>query len=267
MTVNKFVSSWIWVIATYLVTINLVAAAESEDSRNYFNGRITNENVEKFIAEHPNGTIKKLIITSSGGDGRAGLRFGNWVRQNGLDVQVRFLCASACSNFVFLAGNKKTIEPRALITWHGSIEQKNMRELQSKYGKLLLKEHQTPGSLLAEEAKFLEDNKKKFESIAEFRELQARFHDDVQVNEHITRLGQEPINYGLDSWTVTVKVMEKFGINNVEAPPDYGTLGYLRSTGLALLLNGGKLLTFDLDANGYARRIEDPAQEKKTLPQ
>ena len=267
LVVMKMLRNWLIVTPIiYVAGMNLVCATETEDSKNYFNGLITPESVEKFISDHPSGSIKKLIINSAGGDMRAGLRFGNWVRENNLDVQVRLQCASACSNFVFLAANKKIIEPRSLVTWHGNIEQKNLRELQSKYAKLLLKEHQTPGSLLSEELMFLESNKKKFDSIAELRELQGRFHDDVQVNEYIARLGQEPINYGIDSWTATVKVMEKFGIYNVEAPTGYGTLEYMRNSLGGRIANKGKYLTFYLDANGYVRRVDDSTQEK-ALPQ
>lgn len=264
---KRLLSSLISTLTIYIAAMNPVSATEIEDSKNYFNGLITPESVEKFISDHPSGSIRKLIINSAGGDMRAGLRFGNWVRENNLNVQVRLQCASACSNFVFLAANKKIIEPRSLVTWHGNIEQKNLRELQNKYAKLLLKEHQTPGSLLSEELMFLESNKKNFDSITEMRELQGRFHDDVQVNEYIARLGQEPINYGIDSWAATVKVMEKFGIYNVEAPTGYGTLEYMRNSFGGRIANKGKYLTFDLDANGYARRIDDSAEEKKVPAQ
>jgi hypothetical protein len=233
-----------------------IAAAEFDDLKNTFSGRITPEAVEKFIAEHPPGTIKKLTIASDGGDGYAGIKFGHWVRKNGLDVHVYMICMSACANFVFPAGNKKTIGPKSLVLWHGSAEQKNLRELQTKYERLLLKAHRSLSTLDADDRLFLEENEKFFESALVMRDLQARFFDEIQINEYITRLGQEPINLGIDSWTTTVKVMEKFGINNVEAPANYGSPAYLRSIPLAGWFFKGKFLTFDLDVLGHVRRVE-----------
>ncbi|MCY7388496.1 MAG: hypothetical protein LH481_10600 [Burkholderiales bacterium] len=243
-------------VMAYVATTDATAATVDEFKKNFFNGRITPEAVEKFIAEHPSGTIQKLVIGSTGGDAFAGLRLGNWVRQNGLDVEVYVICQSACANYVFPAGKKKIIGERALVLWHGSIEQKYARELQSKHHTLLVKHYQTAAAVSTDERKYLDDNQVAVESALRLREQQGRFFDAIQVNEYITRLGQEPVDFGIDSWTTTVIVMEKFGIRNVEAPANYGSRDYLRRISLSSFHCGGKCVTFELDESGQARRIE-----------
>ncbi len=222
-----------------------------------FYNKITPEAVEKFIAEHSNEAIQTLVIASQGGDGPAGITLGNWVRKNRMDIEVDVICNSACSNFVFPAGNKKTIRPGALVLWHGSIEQKDMRDLHLRYQKLLQTNYLSPGSISPEERAFLDKNKKLYEFILNFRDQQARFYDELQVDEYITRLGQEPVNFGVDAWTTTVKVMEKFGITNVDAPANYGTPAYIKEIRqVGFFCKGGKCLSFDLDEMGQARRLE-----------
>ena len=242
-------------IAMAFATTCLPAATLEEFKSNFYNGKITPERVDKFIQDHPSGTIQKLVIASEGGDFIAGIKLADWVRKNGLDVEVYLLCQSACANFIFPAGKKKIIGSGALVLWHGSIEQKKVRELHLKYQTILGNNYLSPSTLGTEERKFLDDNKVIVEALIKHRELQARFFDDIQVNEYITRLGQEPVHVGVDAWTTTVRVMEKFGIHNIEAPTNYGMPEYLRRLPTSSIHCGGKCVTFDLDEQGKAQRI------------
>lgn len=249
-------SSKILVFATlWLIAVATDAATIEEFKLFHFNGRITPESVKNFIAIHSTSGIKKIIITSQGGDMHAGLELGTWVRRLGLDVEVFALCQSACANYVFTAGKKKIIDKEALVLWHGSIEQKKIRELQLKYQDTLSKSFYSQGALSEEDQKFLAEKRIIVESVVRTREQQARFFDLVEVNEHITRLGQEPLHAGVDSWTATVDVMAKFGIVNVEAPPNYGTADYLNQLPLSGLFCGGKCVSYELDSWRQTQRI------------
>lgn len=222
----------------------------------FFNGSITPEKVDQFIAQHPPGSIKRLKIFSTGGDAGASLKLGQWVKQNNLDVEVSALCMSGCANYVFPAGRRKFIVGGGLVLWHGSVEQKDLRELVTKYVQLLLKKVDGSVPLSHDEESFLEERRDNFDAIIKYRETQARFFDSIQVNEFITRLGQEPVDYGIDLWTTTVRVMEKFGITNIDAPDNYGKPSILSGDPLLLLINQGKYLTFDMGEDGEAHRSE-----------
>src|SRR5205807_1858808 len=111
-----------------------------------FLGRITPERVETFLTQIDFAGVTKLIINSDGGNVASGLRLATWLRSNRLDVEVRGLCLSACANYIFPAGDRKVICPGSLVMWHGSMEQKDIRDLQMKYESLLLKAYGDPAS-------------------------------------------------------------------------------------------------------------------------
>jgi len=64
--------------------------------------------------------VKRLVITSSGGEVKAGIALGLWVFDRRLDVEVTDYCLSSCANYVFPAGQRKSIAPGAIVAWHGN---------------------------------------------------------------------------------------------------------------------------------------------------
>ena len=240
-----------WLLAC--VGIFVCAAAFPTDSAKSvsYSGQITPFLVDNFIDNIKLDGATRLIVNSGGGDGAAGIKLGRWVKSHNLDVEVQGHCDSACANYVFLAGDRKIIAPRSIVLWHGSMEQKDVRELQRRYGELLLKSHRQRNSLTEEEALYLEKNREHFQSAVELRESQARFYDELQINEYITRLGQEPVQLENDWATASPRVMAHFGVRNVEAPDDYASCAYVRQ---ATLFWGGASL-FDLDRDNRVSRI------------
>jgi hypothetical protein len=191
-----------------------------------FIGKMSPDRVDNFITSTNLSGLTKLVITSDGGDVEAGLKLGRWVFDNHLDVEVLGLCLSACANYVFPAGRKKIIPRNSLVMWHGSAEQKNIREFVTKY--VLTLQRVSEGSATTDDDRtFLSDKRRQFLVAMKLREAQRSFFDAIQVNEYITRLGQEPIKYDDDSWAATVPAMQKFGITNVIAADDYGMPSYL----------------------------------------
>ncbi|MDD9867976.1 MAG: hypothetical protein OXU73_01435 [Candidatus Campbellbacteria bacterium] len=94
-----------------------------EDDTIYFSG---NTNVQEYIElfeaiENYDKAIKKIVITSWGGDTYYGKLIGEWVYDNKIDVQVRKICFSSCANYIFPAGDRKYIEDGALVGWHGNV--------------------------------------------------------------------------------------------------------------------------------------------------
>ena len=161
---------------------------------------------------------------------------------------MRTICYSGCANYVFVAGNKKTLEPGSFIAWHGDMEQKDFRELIQKYEELL---HNKKISALNDGDKlFLRDNEKKYKSLKDLRQKQAEFYSLLGLNSEFGRIGQEPINYPSDGWTLTKKAMAHFGITNVEVPKNYPSVKYLSAEPLSSMINGGPLLILDIDESG-----------------
>ena len=60
-----------------------------------------------------------LRISSWGGSSQVGLAMGKWVRDNQLNVSVLSKCASACANYIFVAGVKKILREDSILMWHG----------------------------------------------------------------------------------------------------------------------------------------------------
>jgi hypothetical protein len=240
-----------WSIVFFSAAIAVAAGSDGQEKSVSYSGAITPFLVDNFIDKIKLDGATKLIVNSQGGDVAAAIKLGRWVRSRNLDVEVRGQCNSACANYIFFAGNRKIIAPRSIVLWHGSIEQKDIREMQRKYAELLLKSHDDRSSLTEEEASYLESKRKAFQLAMEMRELQARFYDELEINEYITRLGQEPVHAEIDWATASPRVMARFGVRNVEAPDDYATCAYLLR---AFFPVGLKVSLFDVDQEGRMSR-------------
>lgn len=252
-------------IALIVLLAQCPASAESQATPEVvFNGRITDEKVDAFIAANeahlPGAHV--LSLSSSGGEVLAAIKLARWVRKNDLDVRVRLMCMSSCANYVFPAGRKKIIDPHALVVWHGSAEQKNFREAQARYDELLAA--QQTRELSADERLLLESGRQNYDAMIRYRAAQRDFFAEIGVDEGITRLGQEPVDYHVYGWTASLKAMARFGIEGVSASPDYGSLAELTENPAAIFLLHGHLLTFDTDPDGAL--VAQEARDVKVKP-
>lgn len=91
-------------------------------------GKIDREGFRKLKDLYDKAEMKPsaLIITSSGGEAKAGVDMGFWVYENKLSVEVTRYCFSSCANFIFTAGREKTLGKRAMLIWHGGAHQPNL---------------------------------------------------------------------------------------------------------------------------------------------
>lgn len=190
-------------------------------------GRLSDDDVEKFLVAADRRSIHHLLITSQGGSVLAGVRLGEWVRTRGISVVVDQLCMSSCANYVFPAGREKIIRPNSLVVWHGGAEQKNFREMRQRL-KRTSDVKASGGSLSPEDERFHSENAR-FTEIWEAQvEAQRSLLAAIQVDEYITRIGQEPVFYG-EPWTVPLDTMKLFGISEVMADEKYGTFEYVNA--------------------------------------
>lgn len=66
--------------------------------------------------------VKKLKISSGGGDTNEGMNIGEFVRDRRLAVEVDGLCLSSCANYIFTAGATKHVGILAgFICYHGNV--------------------------------------------------------------------------------------------------------------------------------------------------
>lgn len=93
-----------------------------------YKGTISMAGVDTLITLYQTQSAKPelLRIDSKGGEVRAGLKFGRWVRDNQLSVRVKSVCASSCANYVLTAGKIKYLDEQAVLAWHGGMKQANL---------------------------------------------------------------------------------------------------------------------------------------------
>ena len=241
--------SWTLVSEAWAASDDAVTG-NSSGSDLIFVGQINGKSVDDFLEKNKDTHAKSMIIFSTGGEVLSALKLAHWVREHGLDLRVRTLCMSACANYVFPAANRKIIERGALVIWHGGIEQKDVREGIAYYDAQLAKSKTGDNALTSSEKEFLTNNQIKYESAKKIRLMQAELFSQLGIDEYITRLGQEPIWYKVDGWTATIELMNKMGIKNVEANPNYASANYLKRNLIANIQSGGEPIVFGLDSAG-----------------
>lgn len=211
-----------------------------------FKGGINANAVDKFLAENESAKPgQTLSIDSQGGEALAAIKLGNWIADRKLNVHVEGLCISACANFVFPAGIEKHISNRGIVVWHGSAEQKDIREWVECH------EARSKGASTSLDCTpVLPTDDEKYHGIQKVRLAQAELLKRLGVNEELFRLGQEPVDLGVDGWSASIEVMARYGITNVKATPKYGDFSYHASHPYIKFFQRGRALFFTLDESG-----------------
>ncbi|NLJ25775.1 MAG: hypothetical protein GX354_10240 [Firmicutes bacterium] len=184
-------------------------------------GKVNELSVERLLAIVSGKTVTELIISTSGGEVDAGMRMGEWVYDNQIDVVVDGMCMSSGANYVFTAGRRKTIRENSIVAWHGSmISETSDEEIRTA---VIEGYEQLPEAARAEidlDDLIGQSIRQAREYIATNRAKQAQFFEKIGVDEYVCRVGNE--EYGAeDFFCLTVEDMARFGIRNVEAPTDY----------------------------------------------
>lgn len=101
--------------------------SRSDDGVIRYIGSIDQDRVEKAIALYQPGD--RLMIRSGGGDLHAGMMLGDFINKRRMTVEVLDFCISSCANYVFLAGERKILNPNSLVIFHGGPKQANFGSL------------------------------------------------------------------------------------------------------------------------------------------
>ncbi|MFZ6733747.1 hypothetical protein ACO0LG_17600 [Undibacterium sp. Ji42W] len=267
-TKNLFEFMYLKLYKQFAVLLTMTAlsmsamAGESKPEKNrtpakfYFLGNVglylgvIDETVNDFISAAADKKVERLVITSQGGDAHFGIVFGHWVYDNQIEVEVPSLCMSSCANYVFTAAKRKTIRPSALVIWHGSAEQWNIREINKKYEDYLAL--YLTGKASADQMTYLDSDKLRYEGSNQLLSEQRQFFKKINVNEYVTRLGHEPVFYDR-VWVATVGVMNKMNIQNITVPEGYANIDYLQKHHPDRM---DRLVSFGLDAQGEIKKLD-----------
>ena len=173
-----------------------------------------------------NSSIERFIVNSPGGEVSAGLSIAKLMLDHNISLEVDGICASSCANYLFVAADEKVIRDGSAVIWHGNTSQKDWREFElcgrtvSSLSGLPIASQNKLGELAAPHARAYRQN-----LYARERE----FYALVGVDEFIARIGQEPEYHG--NFTMKITDMAKFGVENVQAPPSYGTQTFCEDFG------------------------------------
>jgi hypothetical protein len=186
-------------------------------------GILNDRNIERFFKTVRDKEVLRLSISSGGGEINAGMRLGDWVFDNNVDVVIEGVCASSCANYVFTAGRRKTLNEGAIVAWHGNILQKTgfsdeeLRATTTQWFDTLSEDAKADFNLETMVALTILQ-------MGEYRaagiENQARFFKRIGVDEFLCRVGNEM--YGApDFFTLSIEDMARFGVSNVQASWNY----------------------------------------------
>ena len=174
-------------------------------------GEITHDANERLfrLAAARAEKLTTLVITSKGGEVKAGIELGTWVFESGLDVHVSEFCVSSCANYVFVAGVAKLLEATAMLAWHGGATQHfelSCKEVLWKGGAEDCDDEELQNALMAE--------------LDELRVMESEFFRRIGVDQEITVLGQYSAYDCRDSadyvgWYYSVEDMEALGVDGI----------------------------------------------------
>lgn len=189
-----------------------VAAVNHSGDTVYYTGPISQQQNRSLFVAAAGRQLRRLVITSSGGEVDAGIQLGEWVFQQRLDVEVTGYCLSSCANYVFTAGSRKTIHPGAVVAWHG-----NYHHLQYT------------GQWKDEVAGRMERNGEDvgtaqlrvLEQVERLAGLERAFFERIGVNEYLCWVGKMPPHNVPDYYFLSAQDMARFGVGRVNTPPGY----------------------------------------------
>lgn len=198
---------------TVLVCITLSAVAAGHGSGVvHYDGPISAEHNLQFFERIAGRPLQRLSITSSGGDVAAAIALGEWVFAQRLDVEVPDYCLSSCANYVFPAGRRKIIRAAAVVAWHGNYRHLEQTGLWRDDVTLRMRrdgeDEQTATRYVREQLEYLVG-------------LERDFFARIGVDEYLCWVAKQPPYDVPDYYFLSTQDMARFGVKQVQAPPDY----------------------------------------------
>ncbi len=207
----KSISIILLIKASFICT-TAIAAAKINENDALYSGAISLVKNKIFFAEIAGRNIRRLIITSSGGEVAAGIELGRWVFKNNIVVIVSGYCFSSCANYVFIAGRKKIIQPGSLVAWHGNYHHLQATGLWRDNIKSRMK--RTNEDLTIATAMISKQ-------VSKLVNLEKDFFNMVGVNQYICWVGKMPPYNASNYYSMSASDMSHFGVTHVTTADDY----------------------------------------------
>lgn len=106
--------------AALFFSFSLSAKVWLDGTSLHYTGEITPEQNQQTKGLLEQSKVERLVIQSGGGNVDAGMDLAELMLEHQLDVVIDKFCFSSCANYVFIAGNHKYIQPKAILGWHGN---------------------------------------------------------------------------------------------------------------------------------------------------
>ena len=178
----------------------------------YYSGPISAEQNQRLLEVVQGKVVKRLVITSSGGEVEAGITLGLWVFNHRLNVEVHEYCLSSCANYVFLAGHHKFIDAGAVVAWHGNYNHLKQTGLWQD-------------DIASRMERLNEDAATATIQLREDMErlvgLESDFFARIGVNEYLCWIGKAPPYNAPDYYFLSREDMAHFGVTHVQTPSGY----------------------------------------------
>jgi hypothetical protein len=178
----------------------------------YYRGFISAEQNQRLLEVVEGKVVKRLVITSSGGEVEAGITLGFWVFNHRLNVEVREYCLSSCANYVFPAGYHKSIDAGAVVAWHGNYNHLKQTGLWQDDIASRMERHNEDAATAKIQLR---------EDVERLVGLENDFFARIGVNEYLCWIGKVPPYNAPNYYFLSREDMAHFGVTHVQTPPGY----------------------------------------------
>jgi hypothetical protein len=86
-----------------------------------FTGQINPRSAARFLQLLQQPGVRRLVISSPGGNVAAALDMAEAIHAHQLDLSVPAACLSSCANYIFPAARRKTLGAPGVVGWHGNM--------------------------------------------------------------------------------------------------------------------------------------------------
>jgi hypothetical protein len=193
----------------------------------FYEGSLSVEHNVSFFDMVDGQPVRRLIITSSGGEVEAGIELGEWVYRHGIDVEVPDHCLSSCANYVFPAGRNKTILDGAMVAWHGNYHHLKATGLWLNDVSARMKH---TGETLEQATQQVR------QQMEHLVRLEHDFFAAIAVDQHLCWIGKMPPYNAPNYYYLSPQDMARFGLTQVRASVDYQASDLSRFSDLILFI-------------------------------
>lgn len=178
----------------------------------HYSGPISEAHNRAFFESIKDRQVGRLVMTSGGGEVAAAIALGRWVFDHGIDIEISEYCLSSCANYVFTAARRKTIQPGAVVAWHGNYQHLKETGLwRDDVRRRVARDGQDRDAARREV----------LAQVDRLVRLEQDFFRHVGVDEYLCWIGKMP-PYNIPNYYFLSKAdMVRFGVTQVQTPPDY----------------------------------------------